>query len=169
MKVVDLESIAKQTEFSELVGTSQPAIQKLCAKAVLIKGQTTGQWLTAYCHRLRAEAGGRAADNSTKLTEVRIEESRENTLGKRQDRLQKAGVLVSVDDVSEIVEELANTIQSTWISAGDRIIESISSTHKIELSDDLVYEPLRNSLRNLATRTQELIDSFQGDDRGDNT
>lgn len=166
MSTIDLNVKATQTVFSKLVGTSQPAVAQMVAKGVLTRNASVGQWLVEYCDRIRKEAAGRGSDNSKSLTDARIEESRENTLSKRQDRLTKAGVLVSTEDIALVVEEMGNSIQSGWIGAGDRIIEAIQSSHKIELDDELVYGPLRASLRNLATSTQEFIDDIQRDVEG---
>lgn len=167
MTTVDLSAKAKQTEFAKIVGTSQPAIAQMIAKGVLTRNATIGQWLVEYCDRLRKEASGRGSDNNQTLTEARIAESIENTLSKRQDRLAKAGVLVAADDMALVVEEMGNTIQSTWMGVGDRIVEAIESTHKIELDDEIVYEPLRNALCNLATSTQEFIEDIQRHADGD--
>ena len=165
MSSFDLSAKATQTTFAELVGTTQPAIAKFVAKGVLHKGGTYAQWLISYTEKLRKEAAGRGADNADRLTEARIAESHENTLSKRQDRLQKAGVLVAVDDIAQVVEEMGSSIQSSWMGAGNRIIEAIESQHEIELDDDIVNEPLRDSLRALAIRTQEFIGDLQGDER----
>lgn len=164
MSVFDLERKAKQTEFSELVGTSQPAIANLVKRGILRRNASYGEWLQSYCDRLRTEAAGRGADNNAELTRARIDESRENTLAKRQDRLTKAKVLVVVDEVAHVVEELGSTIKSSTMGAGDRILQSIEDAYSIELDEKLVYEPLRNSLRNIATSTSELVDSIQRDD-----
>lgn len=164
MTTLNLSEKAKQTEFADLVGTTQPAIAKLVNKGVLVKGESYKTWLLSYAHRLRTEAGGRGADNSARLTEARIAESHENTLSKRQDRLQKAGLLVVMSDIIHVIEEQGLSIQQKWLGAGDRIVQSIESTHKIEIDDELVYEPLRNSLRDLAVVTEELVNRLQGDD-----
>lgn len=158
---LNLSDQATQAGFANLVGTTQPAIQTMVARGILTRSGTYGEWLTEYCARLRSEASGRAADNSGELTQARIEESRENTLSKRQERLTKAGVLVIADDVAQVVEHMAQSTKSSFLNAGDRIVESITSKYEIELDSELVYDPLRNALGRVADATREFIEGIR--------
>jgi hypothetical protein len=159
--ILNLSDVATQAGFATIVGTTQPAIQTMVARGILTRSGTYGEWLNEYCARLRSEASGRAADNSGELTQARIEESRENTLSKRQERLTKAGVLVIADDVAQVIEHQAQFIKSNFLNAGDRIVESIASKYEIDLDSELVYEPLRNSLGHLADTTREFVEGIR--------
>lgn len=48
-----------QAEFGELVGISQQAVSSLVQAGVLVAGRPWGEWLLAYCERLREQAAGR--------------------------------------------------------------------------------------------------------------
>lgn len=48
-----------QAEFGSVVGISQQAVSDLVTRGVLPAGATLGQWIEAYCARLREQAAGR--------------------------------------------------------------------------------------------------------------
>lgn len=56
---VDLASKLTQEQFGALVGISQPTVSCLIATGVLMRDATGGEWLAAYCGRLREQAAGR--------------------------------------------------------------------------------------------------------------
>lgn len=51
----------RQADFGALVGISQQAVSDLVSRGVLTDGAPAGQWLLAYCTRLREQAAGRGA------------------------------------------------------------------------------------------------------------
>ena len=60
-----LDELAIQARFGDMVGISQQAVSELVRAGVLPVGGTYGQWLIAYCERLREQAAGRmSADGS---------------------------------------------------------------------------------------------------------
>jgi phage terminase Nu1 subunit (DNA packaging protein) len=59
MTPVDLDITCTQAEFGALVGVSQAKVSQLLADGILREGDATGQWLLAYCERLREQAAGR--------------------------------------------------------------------------------------------------------------
>lgn len=57
--MLDLASKVTQARFGELVGITQPAVSDLCTRGILREGAAAGEWLHAYCTRLREQAAGR--------------------------------------------------------------------------------------------------------------
>lgn len=58
--VVDLDDQVSQARFAEMVGVSEASISQRVSDGVLTRGDTAGEWLVAYCERLRDQAAGRA-------------------------------------------------------------------------------------------------------------
>jgi phage terminase Nu1 subunit (DNA packaging protein) len=56
---VDLDGVAVQEAFGLLVGVSQQKVSQLAAEGILPIGGSVGDWLQAYCYRLREQAAGR--------------------------------------------------------------------------------------------------------------
>lgn len=70
--MVTLDSQLTQAEFGELVGISQQAVSALVQAGVLEPGAAGGDWLRAYCERLREQAAGRmGADGGLDLVQER--------------------------------------------------------------------------------------------------
>lgn len=59
-----MDQPCRQAEFGALVGISQQAVSDLVSRGVLADGAPAGQWLLAYCHRLREQAAGRGASET---------------------------------------------------------------------------------------------------------
>jgi hypothetical protein len=57
-----MSSPITQDDFGRLVGVSQQRVAALIAEGVLTANGTAGQWLLAYCERLREQAAGRGQE-----------------------------------------------------------------------------------------------------------
>ncbi|MDL1863137.1 hypothetical protein FBR04_19220 [Betaproteobacteria bacterium PRO7] len=57
--MIDLSRPTTQVEFAALVGVTQQAVAELVRLHVLRPGETAGEWVHAYCTRLRTQAAGR--------------------------------------------------------------------------------------------------------------
>lgn len=57
-----LSSQIRQDEFAELVGVSEGRVSQQVADGTLVRGKTAGEWLLAYCDRLRGQAADRVGD-----------------------------------------------------------------------------------------------------------
>ena len=57
-----LDRQGRQEDFADLVGISQQAVSRLIHKGALEPGDAMGDWLLAYCERLRDQAVGRGAE-----------------------------------------------------------------------------------------------------------
>lgn len=69
--MIDPQGKMTQKDFGLLVGISQPAVSELISRGVLVDGDTTGNWLLAYCDNLRMQAAGRGGDAAGALTAER--------------------------------------------------------------------------------------------------
>lgn len=69
--MIDPQGKMTQKDFGLLVGISQPAVSDLISRGVLVDGDTTGNWLLAYCDNLRMQAAGRGGDAAGELTAER--------------------------------------------------------------------------------------------------
>ena len=56
---IDLSKGLTQEQFGRMVGITQPTVSDLLATGILARDATGGEWLTAYCGRLREQAAGR--------------------------------------------------------------------------------------------------------------
>lgn len=68
-----------QEQFAGVVGISQQRVAQLVAEGALPKDGTAGEWLLAYCARLREQAAGRGQE----LTIERAGLAREQRIGQR--------------------------------------------------------------------------------------
>jgi len=77
-----IDRAVSQAEFGALVGVSQQAVSELVRSGALAEGATAGEWLLAYCARLREQAAGRAGvDGGLNLAQERAALAREQRLG----------------------------------------------------------------------------------------
>lgn len=69
--VIDLSTRVTQKRFGDLVGISQQAVSDMVSQGIVAEGATVGEWLIAYCSRLREQAAGRAAAGDLDLAAER--------------------------------------------------------------------------------------------------
>ena len=72
-----------QAVFGDAVGISQPVVSKMISDGILPAGGTFGEWLLAYCHRLREQAAGRLGSElgGLDLVQERAARAREQRVG----------------------------------------------------------------------------------------
>lgn len=70
-----------QAEFAQAVGVSEARISQLISEGVLPREASAGEWLTAYCERLREQAAGRASTGPLDLAQERAALAREQRMG----------------------------------------------------------------------------------------
>jgi hypothetical protein len=73
--LIDTDKPISQTAFGLAVGISQPAVSAMLSDGILPDAGTAGDWLLAYCARLRDIASGR--DMTGELTAARIRKTTE--------------------------------------------------------------------------------------------
>jgi phage terminase Nu1 subunit (DNA packaging protein) len=64
---IDLSLQISQADFGATIGISRQAVHELVARGVLARGATAGEWLLAYCERLREQAAGRSGGSGSTL------------------------------------------------------------------------------------------------------
>lgn len=62
-KVIDLSKSMAQTKFGALIGVTQSAVSQMLSEGSLPAGASAGEWLLAYCDRLREVASGRMSES----------------------------------------------------------------------------------------------------------
>lgn len=72
-----------QAVFGDAVGISQPVVSKMISDGILPAGGTFGEWLLAYCYRLREQAAGRLGSElgGLDLVQERAALAREQRVG----------------------------------------------------------------------------------------
>ena len=71
----------RQKDFAALVGMSQAAASKWAATGLLVPGATLGEWLLAYCERLRQQAEQRQGDGLLDLVQERAALAKAQRIG----------------------------------------------------------------------------------------
>lgn len=71
MKPLDLSAPLSQSAFARLVGLTPSRVNQLLAEGVLPADAPAGDWLLAYCERLREQAAGRSGDGDLVLAQER--------------------------------------------------------------------------------------------------
>lgn len=98
-----------QEAFGALVGVTQQAISSLVSDGILKKDATGGEWLLAYCERLREQAAGRASAESLDLmraNKLLADEKRKQLM------LKNAQTERNLAPVGLLTEVLAEVMQS---------------------------------------------------------
>ena len=107
--LIDFSLPCRQADFAALVGVSQQAISGLVVADVLRHGQTAGQWMLAYCSRLREQAAGRQSDGELNLVQERAALAREQRIAQE---LKNAETKKEMAPVALLAAVLAKASQS---------------------------------------------------------
>lgn len=67
-----LATRVSQAEFAQAVGVSEARVSQLAGEGLLRSGATAGEWLAAYCERLRQQAAGRDPDGELSVERARV-------------------------------------------------------------------------------------------------
>lgn len=163
-----LDQLATQSGFAKLVGVSPQAIQKNAEKIGLKSTATYREWILKYTEHLRNEAAGRGGDSAGDLTRQRIQESKQKTLQISLDNLSKLGQLVPAQDAFVAFDELGRILPQGLNNVGEQILERLGSKLDVEFDDELVFGPIRDYQRRLASNARELGERFRqaGDSTG---
>ena len=102
--MIDTDKQATHRQFASLVGVSEAAVSNLVAAGTLRKEAPLGEWVAAYCSRLRETAAGRAAEGGLDLATERALLAREQ---RRRIALENAQTLKELAPVSLMTEVLA--------------------------------------------------------------
>ncbi len=148
--LVDLNAKATQTAFSKLVGVSQQAISDKVHAGVLRDDCTLGDWLLAYCERLRLEASGRSGKDSEALTRARTAEATASAELKNLMIKEKSGQLVPAADVEPRYTAMVTAARTELLSLPDKFTSEIRALYGIEVDPQLFEDRIYESLNHLA-------------------
>jgi len=153
---MNLDDVAKQTEFAELVGATQQAVGKHVNSGVLDRGASYRDWMIAYCERLRNEASGRVASQARERRDMaQAEESEINTEMKRRTLLKEEGLLLDLDSVKQVLTDWAGIGKNEFIGAVDSIITAIESEHGITVDREPIQQDIDAALRTIGSYSFE--------------
>ena len=141
---------ANQSNFSRLVGTSQPAIKAHFDKGTLIAGQSLANWLLQYCEALRIEAAGRGGDDQKSLTRARTRDAEQSADLKEIMIAEKLGTLVIVEDIEPQFLAMVTAARMELLSIPMKVAAEIKSLHGIDVDAKLIEEHIYESLEHLS-------------------
>ena len=143
---MNLDEPTTHEEFGRLVGIGRKAVEKHLAKGVLREGATAGEWLRAYCERLRAEAASRKGDTALALARAKTREAEARAA---MVELQFQRALADLVPVQAIEPDLAAWAGFAWEETQAllaRVVGAIESRHGVTIEPD-IYKGLLGSAR----------------------
>lgn len=111
---IDLDDVAVQENFGRLVGVSQPRVAQLVADGILWQGGTYGEWLAAYCARLREQAAGRSSDGPLDLSQERAALAREQRMGIEIKNAVLRGEYASIELLAEVLASASQAVSERF-------------------------------------------------------
>lgn len=157
---VSLSDKANQSTFAKIVGISQPTVHKHAKRLGLVPGQTYAEWILAYTDRLRKEASGRAHESDDSFLGLKKRKAElENTqlalaLGKEM------RLLVETSVAKASLDELLTNFQQELQNTGFALQERIESKFNIEIDDECLSDPIRDTAERVAKNARELGRGF---------
>lgn len=145
---MDLNDAAKQTEFADLVGVSQPAIAKMIAAGNLQRGETYLVWLHKYCERLRVEAAGRQINETRlELDKAKTREALASAKTKELELYRQQGLVYEREQVKDAMENWIAIAKAEYMNSIDKIIAGVESQHSVtvnrEFTDGIISAACR--------------------------
>lgn len=135
-----IDKPVSQAEFGRLVGVTQQAVAKHMDNGVLREGATLGEWLRSYCEKLRAEASGRASDESVALTRAKTREALSKAQMAELVYHRELGNLIPVEQVEPLLQSWAVSGRAEVTRTIESVVAAIESKHEIHIERGL-YEP----------------------------
>lgn len=154
-ELIDLNARATQVRFAQLVGVSQQAISERVAAGVLPAGGTLGDWLLAYCERLRTEAAGRGGDDQAALTRARTREAEASAQLKELQIMERAGQLVPGDEIEPQLQAMVTAARTELLALPDALAQELRALYGVEIDASLIEERIHVALAHLADRLQD--------------
>ena len=154
-----LDKQATQTGFAKLTGVTKQAISQRCSAGQFPAGGTYASWLQIYIESLRSEAAGRS---EKELGAIRGRKELAQARREEFELAKEMRMVVLIDDVAPGVTGILKEIQSRVIQAGKRSMQNIQVEHQIKIHDDVVLEPLRAALRDVAGSADQLVATLEG-------
>jgi phage terminase Nu1 subunit (DNA packaging protein) len=144
-----------QSKFGKMVGVGAPAINALVKEGILRSGATAGDWLRAYCERLREGASGR----SLSLIEQRARHAKELADREAMANDERRKTLFHVSLYERLLTETARRAAA--------ILEAVPSVIRRRCSgiDPTVYQIVEEEIaraRNLASILELPLEDIDG-------
>lgn len=152
---LQLSERATQVRFAAIVGVTQPAISEKVASGVLRDGGTYGEWLLAYCERLRLEAAGRGGDDQVSLTRARTREAEASAELKLLQIKEKAGELVPMSTVEQMFTAMVTAARQELLTLPDLLANDMRALYGAEVDAGLIEERVHAALEHLADGVRE--------------
>lgn len=108
--IVRLDECVTQAEFGRLVGVDQSVVSRLVTDGTLQAGSAAGDWLLAYCERLRTVAAGRYSDGPLDLAQERAALAREQRAGLEIKNAVLRGEYASVALLSQVLATASQAV-----------------------------------------------------------
>jgi len=133
-----LDHPVSQRDFGLIVGLTQQTVSEAVRRKILPTNGTLGDWLKAYCQRLREQATGRAGDKQVDLTICRAEESEMKTNLLRPEYEEKLGKLIIAADAEYLLRDWAGLANREFGIGVEDIVAAIESEHGIVIDREKV-------------------------------
>lgn len=147
---MNLDEPAKQTEFAELVGASQPSINKYVRAGILEKNDSYRVWLLAYCSKLRTEAAGREVSASRQTLEMaKTREALANAQLKELDLFREHQLILDLEQVKEAMEEWIILAKSEFENSVEKIIVAIEDQHGVSINREHISATVETACRTI--------------------
>lgn len=143
--MIDLNELANQTAFGQLVGASQQSISQHVKNGVLSDSSTHAEWLKEYCEHLRGIAAGRP-ENSDDIKAVTIREKTANAVHKETVTKQLLGTLVDEEEFYQKMVPLFNHMRNQLDPVGSRVATALSAQLGVTVDKRLIDTEIRSAL-----------------------
>lgn len=149
-----LNQEAKQTEFAELVGASQPSISKYFRAGILKKGENYQTWLINYCEKLRTEAAGRELSASRQtLEQVKTREALANAQLKELDLYREHKLVLDVEQVKDAMEQWIAVARSEYENSIEKILTEIEDKYDVSIDRESITGNIESTCRTIGNFT----------------
>ncbi|MFT3816036.1 MAG: hypothetical protein QM750_00150 [Rubrivivax sp.] len=106
-----LDRQGSQTEFGSIIGVSQQRVSQMIADGLLSAGGTLGEWILAYCERLRDQAAGRMGDSGgLDLVQERAALAREQRIGQAMKNAQVSGEWAPIGLLADVLSAASSGV-----------------------------------------------------------
>lgn len=152
-----LDTVATQSGFGLLVGTSQQAIAKHVFAGTLEAGETYRTWLALYCEKLRDEAAGRGGVDQQSLTRARTAEASASAELKILQIQEKAGKLIPVDGIEPLLVAMVTAMRTELLALPDKLTNELKALYGVDVDPALITENIHAALGHLATSLPAIL------------
>lgn len=168
MALFDTDKKVTQSEFAELVGTSQPAVSQRLKSGVLSADDSLGSWLHNYCHQLRQEAAGRTGAEHNGLTAARTREASASADLKLLQIKERVRELVPVAEIEPRLIAMVTAARTQLLVLPGVLAQELRALHGVEIDPAIIEDRISEALSNLATSLQEANDEASATLEGNN-